>query len=209
MQRLRTLWRRKGHRSLGLMALVAILGAAPTALGAGEQLALEYTFERPQFTQVKIDGIEYERIVMPGCPNAGDIGSPALPARGARILIPFGMEVAKIEARGEKISLGNGYLIEPVAPPARLQSGPASWPAHTPNSAIYASPAPLPASVFEEIGTFGFRGYRILILKLNPVEYVPATGELSYYPNLSVISVHPARAWSHCARSCGRNNVNP
>ena len=121
MQPLPTLWRRKGHHRRSLMVFVAVFLAAPAALGSAERLVLEYTFERPQFTQVKIDGIEYERIVMPGCPNAGDIGSPALPARGARILIPFGMEVARVEARGEKISLGDGHLIEPVAPPTRLR----------------------------------------------------------------------------------------
>ncbi len=169
------------------MVFVAVVLALPATLVAGEQSVLEYGFDRPELTPVKIEGVEYQRIVMPDCSNGGEVGAPSLPAWGARVLILYGMDATNIEVRGEKVSLGSGYLIEPVAPPMPLQGEAGSSAAPTPNPAIYAAAVPVPATVFEEVGTFGFRGYQILILKLNPVEYVPATGELSYYPNLTVV----------------------
>ena len=46
----------------------------------------------------------------------------------------------------------------------------------TPDPAIYEAAGSYPVSAFEEIGTHAFRGYQILFVKLNPVEFVPATG---------------------------------
>jgi len=159
-----------------------------SAQQAAKKTGTDYSFERPEISSVTIGGTQYDRITMPGVPNSGSAGQPALPARGAHILVPSGSEVVGINViRGEKVPLGNGYLIEPVSLPVRLSAGPGAAPPPVPDSVIYASDTPYPDAPFENVSTQAFRGYRTLILKLNPVEYVPATGELSYYPRLTVV----------------------
>ena len=171
------------------MAILACMFIVPgAALATDHQLTLDYSFERPEVTEVTIDGQVYHRLSMPNCPNGGNIGQPALPARGAHVLLPFGSEVVGIEiVPGERVSLGSGHLIEPVGPQFKLSEGPDAIVPPTPDPAIYASDRPFPAASFERVGTHVFRGYQILILKLQPVQYVPAAGELYYYPNLTVI----------------------
>jgi len=175
------------HRDLAALAVLAVL-AAPAASASGTQVSVDYSFERPQITEVTIAGQVYHRISMPDCANGGEVGHPALPACGARILLPSGTTVADLEiVPGERISLGGGYLVEPVGPQFRLSEGPASVTPPRPDPVVYALDSPLPAARFERIGIQAFRGYEILVLKLQPLQYVPASGELYYYPNLTVV----------------------
>ena len=174
---------------VGALVLLAVaLDPVGPAWAADTQLTVDYSFERPQISKVTIGGELYDRITMPGVPNCGNTGEPALPARGARILLPLGTEVSGIElVPGEKVLLGTDYRIEPVARPVKLSADPGSVTLPIPDPAIYASDQAFPGTWFKEIGTHGFRGYRILTLKLQPVQYVPKSGELCYYPRLTVV----------------------
>jgi len=155
--------------------------------GAG-QMTLDYTFDRPQVTTVRIGDTLYHRVILEGATNGGPVGSPALPASGARILLPLGAEVRSVDViAGERVLLGSDLLVEPVGQPYRLMDGPQSAAMPTQDQAIYGSPDVYPGSNFEEIGTQSFRGYQILVLRLQPVGYIPATGELSYSPRLQVV----------------------
>ncbi len=179
-----------GRRLLPL-TLVALaswgLAQSPT-LAADDQLTVEYSFERPQITEVTIERQVYHRISMPDCPNGGEPGHPALPASGARILLPSGTAVASIEiVPGARIRLGGDYLVEPIGTPFKLSEGPDSVTPPERDSAVYALDSALPAARFERVGTYAFRGYELLVLKLQPVQYVPASGELYYYSSLTVV----------------------
>lgn len=173
--------------SILIYALLLIGGSWATA--SAEQISMEYSFERPEITDVLIAGERYHRITMPGNPKSGLIGEPALPAGNARILLPYGTDVASVEiVKGEKISLGKDFYVEPIAPQGKLASEPpAEIPVATPDPVIYESDSPFPSSRFQKVGVQVFRGYRILNLKLSPVEYIPSTGELIYYPDLTVV----------------------
>ena len=171
-------------RLLSVSALLMML--SPTA-EAG-QLTLNYTFDCPQVTTVRIGDTEYHRVIMEGATNGGPVGSPALPASGARILLPLGAEVTSVEVIAEeRVLLGSDLLVEPVGQPYRLMDGPQSAAMPTPDPAIYGSAEMYPGVSFEEIGAQSFRGYQILVLRLQPVGYVPSTGELSYNPSLQVV----------------------
>ena len=174
-------------RSCRVLVYVVVWGSLASS-SVAEQLTTDYSFDRPRISAVTIDGQRYDRVSMPGCPNGGNAGQPALPARGAHILLPPGTDVSSIEiVRGERISLGEGYYVEPVPRPVRLSAGPGAASPPVPDSAIYASDRAFPGKEFKEIGTHRFRGYGILVLKLQPVQYVPTSGELYYYPRLTVI----------------------
>ena len=171
-----------------MLAVAACMILAPLAAVAAEQtLSLTYAFERPELVEITIDGQVYHRIAMPDCTNGGTAGQPALPATGAKILLPAGTSAQQVTiVPGERVFLGN-YTIEPIGPYYKLSEGPESVCAPMPDPIAYASTTPLPAERFESIGTQSFRGYDILVLKLQPVEYIPATGELYYYTNLTVV----------------------
>ncbi|UCD75714.1 MAG: hypothetical protein JSV91_02130 [Phycisphaerales bacterium] len=180
----------RSRSNVWAVALPAVLAAAltvPVARAGAEELTLQYDFQRPEVSPVLIAGQIYDRVEMIGCANGGVPGQPSLPACGAQILLPFGAEVESIEVTAErKISLGDGFFIEPAPRPVPvLQQRSAPVPP-TPDPAIYQLHTPVPETAFEEIGTSAFRGYRILTLKLQPVSYVPASGELSYCPKLIV-----------------------
>lgn len=55
-----------------------------------------------------------------------------------------------------------------------------------PEDEPYQCSGVFPGNLFDTIGTYGFRGYQILYITLNPVQYIPLTGELFYYPEMTV-----------------------
>ncbi|MFH1748451.1 MAG: C25 family cysteine peptidase, partial [Planctomycetota bacterium] len=168
--------------------LCCAVNLAGVVEGATPGVTVDYTFDRPEVVTITIGGDTYHRISMPGCPNGGQIGHPALPATGAQILLPAGSAVASIEILpGERVLVGTDYLIEPVSQPVKLSDGPEAVVPPTPDPLVYGLDQAFPPERYEEIGTFGFRGYQILHLLLSPVEYVPGTGELYYYPRLTVV----------------------
>jgi len=172
------------------IVLAIVLMCVSESMAAGTSLTVEYSFESPRITEIAIGADTYHRLVMKDAPAAGNPGQPALPARGARILLPPGTEVESVEiVTGAKTFLGRDYLVEPVGQPYPLSADPAEIRLPVPDASIYQSAAVFPAQRYESAGTQSFRGYRILILKLQPVEYVPAEGELYFYSRLTV-TVH-------------------
>ncbi len=177
-----------------LLALTCLVTAS--GLAADRTIETEYEFQNPQISTITIDGEVYDRFAINGAPNSGRVGEPSLPTAPANILLPHGTKVASVEiVTGEQISLGSDFYVEPIAPQAKLYERDNLLPQDiqyaTPNAAIYNADAPFPGTRHEKIGTFGFRGYQILTLKLQPVEFVPSTGEVYYYKNMRVI-VHLA-----------------
>ena len=173
--------------SFGVVACtLALAWSGAAAAAVDQQISVEYAFDRPVLSTVTIDGVEYDRITIAECSNGGNAGQPALPSSGAKILLPLGTEVVSVEVSGVPVSLGSDFFVEPAGHPVRLSDGPEAAVAPTPNPAIYEAHTPYPANAVDEVGTQSFRGYQILVLKLNPVVYVPASGELSYYSSLTV-----------------------
>ncbi|MFH2054926.1 MAG: C25 family cysteine peptidase [bacterium] len=165
------------------LVLMLILATSATA----GQITMQYDFEQPRLEQVKIEGTTYHRLDMYNAPNCGKIGEPALPAQGAQILLPYGAEITSIAILpGEKVYLGD-YLLAPVPPQVKLSETPTEPVVAKPNEEIYKSDQPFPGHFFEDIGVQVFRGYAISVLRLQPVQWTPATGELYYYPRLTVI----------------------
>ncbi|MCK4656535.1 MAG: hypothetical protein KAT85_05865, partial [candidate division Zixibacteria bacterium] len=174
-------------RQLALIVASLLMLASSSAFASG-QVTMEYTFDRPEVSKVRIGDTDYDRIAMPGCPNAGNVSEPALPATGAQILLPYGTEIESIEiVAEERIQIGSGYLIEPNAEQAKLTSAPIEPILPVPDPEIYGSDQPFPGESYQNVGVQEFRGYRMLILKLQPVQYIPTSGELYYCPDLTVI----------------------
>jgi len=153
---------------------------------SADQFSVKYSFGIPVLENVEIGDTIYDKVILQDAPFSGNAGEPRLPMRGAYILIPQGKKVNDITVtHGERICLGSGFNVEPVGVPFSLSLSD-SVPLPAPDETIYSSYDMFPGKLFTEVSMYGFRGYDILVLRLHPVQYVPATGDLYYYPELTV-----------------------
>lgn len=171
------------------VAIFFLLIHFPVTIGSeydANAITIDYTFEKPIMTKTQIDGISYDIVSIPGISNVADPGEPSLPVKGAYILLPPNTTVKKIEIHlGQLSSIGEGYNIIPGCYPVPLFMRETAKPP-VPNEEIYGLTELFPGKSYSSIGIYYFRGYAILVLSLYPVQYIPATGELFYYSNITV-----------------------
>ncbi|MBN1281244.1 MAG: choice-of-anchor D domain-containing protein [Candidatus Thermoplasmatota archaeon] len=153
------------------------------------QLSTTQHFSLPRFEKTTIDDIDYDSILIEDTQPSGNAGEPRLPTRGVSLLLPQGCTVKDITImRSNKQHLGSGYLIQPVSEQVPL-SAIESVPHPVPNEHIYASTKVFPADIVTQVGIFSYRGYQLVALNIHPVQYIPASGDLSYFTDLE-ITVH-------------------
>ncbi len=144
---------------------------------------LRYVFEEPV---VGKHGV-FESVTVSGTHRYGAPGYPVLPFKTARILIPHGEKIVDVEvAAGQEIAVGKGFKVEPGQKPISLCSkDPVEF--TPPDEKVYSSHNEFPQDLFsKDYRVQEKRGYSILIVNLFPVRYVPATGRLSYFRDLTL-----------------------
>lgn len=172
--------------SIGIISIFLISTFSVFVVGEEQkntnQIILNYSFETPIITD-----IVYHQVKIEGAPCGGNSGEPNLPTKGVYILIPQGERVKSITVvYDDKTYLGEGYLVEPIGQPIPLSDiDTSNFP--VPDKTIYSSKEQFPGKLFTEVGISNFKGYKILILKLHPVQYIPSSGELYFYPDLTVL----------------------
>jgi len=147
------------------------------------QISMTYSFESPVIEEIMIDNDAYTRITIEGLTASGNCGNPRLPSDGAYILLPQGTSLDFITVNSESNYLGSGFKVEPIGEMIPISKTSLTT-LQVPDEAIYSSVEMFPGKLFEEIGVYSFRGYDILVLKLHPVQYIPATGELYFYKDI-------------------------
>jgi len=166
-----------------LIAGVLILALAGVPAPAGAEV-ISQTYAFPEPTVETVDGYAYVRIE--GLTEAADPGEPLLPVEGAKILLPPGEEVVDIQVIPGTIEILEGT--HRVAP-GQMQY-PLSLPRPEmvtgPDPGIYESAAAYPPEVAVHVTTERLRGYDIAFIRLHPVRYTPATGELAFYRRVEV-----------------------
>ncbi|MBI4723107.1 MAG: hypothetical protein HY769_08985 [Candidatus Stahlbacteria bacterium] len=164
-------------------------------------LQINYQFEAPQIEKIEVRpsrrvGIsaplqqeEYHRISMLGTISYGRPGSPVMPIKAAKILLPVNEEIAEIEviANGKTILEGT-YKIEPGQLQVPISDHPTISPSDyiMPDTLIYNSTAAYPGNLYARAGTYSLCGYKIAHIYLYPIEYIPVTGQLAYYKELEI-----------------------
>ena len=145
---------------------------------------LVYTFTEPRLETIVLNDVIYDKIIIDGTINYGSPNEPSLPIKGAAILIPPNTKVSEIiVTAGEKIGLGQGFNIIPAGSPCPIADEKKESISQGKGTLLEN---PFPGTLFTEVETYFFRGYGILILQLHPVHYIPATGEVYYYKDLTV-----------------------
>jgi len=127
----------------------------------------------------------FGRLLVPGKPN--------LPSKIFAIAIPPGAEVAEVTFDlGEGILLPGTYEISPVPLPRVIgQEDPLLYQRDRQTyeenfNSVYGSDEPYPALVGEVVRTAGFRKYNLVDVRVTPVIYRPISGQLTYYPEVTV-----------------------
>lgn len=174
------------------LLIVAAFGAVCTAQEShARELIVQKHFRAPEITNI----CSSSRIDMEGLANGGPVGAPSLPIQPVHILLPYRTASHRVTiVRGEKIRVPGTYRVQTVQRSFPLGKPQRARPT-APDSSIYSSAAPYPDSPFSEVGVQSKKGYEMLIVRLHPVEYVPAEGTLCYYKDLTVmVSTDEARS---------------
>jgi len=153
-------------------------------------LQYEFEFEKPEIVELSLFGEQYTKINLKGTNNIGKVsGEPSLPVCFMKILLPAKKVVKSINANGEPINLeSNIDLIEqPILPHQNpIPIGHEQPQVIEKNNQIYLSSVKYPQNIFQEQSIGYSRGYSILTVAFNPVQYSPANGKLWYYPKITL-----------------------
>lgn len=154
--------------------------------GGNDSLQIAYQFKQPIISQVEVFKRPFKKVIIQATRQLEREGEPVLPIKFAAILLPYGKEAGKVTViPGKKVAIEGSYTIEPGQRPVPLdrEFKPEYVP---PRPETYNSLKPFPEGHIFKAQTVVKRGYRILIVSLSPVSYIPKTGKIAYYRDLTV-----------------------
>lgn len=149
-----------------------------------DELRLTYSFPSPSVQRRAATG--YDVVHVSGLKMESLPGKPLMPVRTAMVLVPAGKEVAEVRVvAGPKRVLGH-FKLEPGAKPVPLTLG--TRPSKLlPDAKIYGSDTPYPAQPLGKTTVQRKSGCPMVVANLYPVEYLPKSGQVSYYKDLTLI----------------------
>ncbi|RJP76289.1 MAG: hypothetical protein C4524_10350 [Candidatus Zixiibacteriota bacterium] len=163
--------------------LVLCLLLSPLALPAGAAVITHtYSFDAPTVELLQGQTV----VILDGATTWGRVGAPLLPQAPIQLLLPPGEEAVSIEVRtAAPVSLGDGYRVSHRTAPYPLSQGSPSQPT-PPDPAIYGRDDPYPAVAAGDLQTQFYAGHGLAYAAAFPVVYRPVSGELAYYPTITV-----------------------
>ncbi|MCK5564437.1 MAG: right-handed parallel beta-helix repeat-containing protein [Planctomycetes bacterium] len=157
-------------------------GIAPKEVSSDNKIILDYEFEAPSTSK----DVQYDIVGIDGLADFSKVGAPVVPVQNATILIPYGKKVSKIEAvASESVNLDGSYLLRPGQKPVPRSLIAEAVPTK-PDPKYYSSKQAWPGKYIKKVTTQNQRGYKLLILNLFPVQYVPSEGKVSYIRKLKL-----------------------
>jgi hypothetical protein len=181
----------KGYKVGGIILVLLIASCSAVAVGQSTNdaqiITKTFTFSTPSIQQITINNNVYDQVIMANAESTSNPGEPNLPSYGVSLLLPQGSTSVDVSVQpGHEVLLGSGYTIDPIEPQVTLEELDTTPAKGIKDSIIYSSNDLFPKTLFTVIGTYNFRGYHLLILQLHPVSYRPASGELTYYEDMTV-----------------------
>ena len=189
---------------LCFVALATGISCQQSPASSAEPISITYDFAEPLLGKgsevlpqkgAAPVALDYVSVIIEDLPEWTEPGSPVLPFKTAEILLPYGFDVAEVTVTpGNEILLPGSHMVEPGQQAAPLNvDGPLE--PTPPNPDVYDSSDPFPGGLYSDSMVQSRAGYRILLVNLHPVEYIPALGQLSYYESLTVeVTLKPATA---------------
>jgi hypothetical protein len=156
-------------------------------------LRYTFSFEEPQLDEMEIFNRSFTSVQMPGCMAIGrSVGAPNIPVKFVKLLLPPGSEVVDVDVTGvltDVTTRGFDLKEKPVVPhqkPVPIVEELPPKDSASLDENIYHAPDFYPSEIFKNQGVGYCRGYEILTIALNPINYRPALGQMYYYPELTV-----------------------
>ncbi len=143
--------------------------------------------------EVKVEGVKYHRLSIPGHATLRDVGKPELPLLGQTVEVPYGVHFDIEIVKTKSISL-HCYNVYPVQE-QEIRPGefdgvtfPQKQKPFVRDTAVYLANANYPAELAtieaEDVGII--RGHRLVFLKVNPIQYKPLTRRMTAFSNIEV-----------------------
>ena len=133
----------------------------------------------------EVEGVTYHVFSMPRKSNRLEIGKPNLPIIGQLIEVPYGVSFTTEVVEALTISL-DYYNVIPAQMPEPEQEY--DWKKFVIDKKLYRTDATFPERpaeiTTEDIGVI--RGHRLVFLKVNPIQYNPATRETTAFRRIEV-----------------------
>jgi hypothetical protein len=147
--------------------------------------ALSFKFEFPP-PQIEEEG-EFHLLSFWGCRSiASKPGDPIMPVKAVNFLLPCGEMIRKIEIKvGEEVILPGFHKLKPGDLKVPIGSA-EPFSAPSPNPVIYGTDEPYPGRRDKLIAIQSLYGFKIALLNLFPVKYLPVSGRLSYFPKIEM-----------------------
>ena len=158
-----------------IFVLVLMLSLSiPTAFSANDDFAVDYTFD-----YLLVDG----QWVMEDTFFQNIEGEPMIPYYPATILLPQGADVKDVKVKTSAPLVQKGFEIPWGQPPCTFSDEPVKVGR---NEAIYGSDNLYPNKLFDIVSVDSFKGFQILTVNLFPLQYMPKSGTVKFYENMTV-----------------------
>jgi len=155
-----------------------------------DNLSYTFLFEEPSLAIIDANNQDYALVEMTGCMAIGkDTGKPMMPVKPLSLLIPPMKTVSNIQVHGTSVEVdldGFNLVEKPVFPyqnPVPFGITPSSFEV---DNSVYSADAYYPGVLRDDYHIGYSRGYAILDVTLNPLQYSPVDGKLEYYPEMTV-----------------------
>ena len=154
-----------------------------------ENIYLNYQFNKPFYSTVKIFNDEFARLQLEELPLSGNEGEPRIPVKPLRILLPESTTVEKITVETSEASLLEITDLNSIELGGKTHSLNQQDLNLQDKSIIplFDENQLYPPYQYENLGIQYFRGYAILHINLYPVQYLGKTNTLYYYNEISVV----------------------
>lgn len=178
-----------------------ITGLIPEVEKLEVSSVLEYTYEfsavhpveREDGTVLSIEGLDLCNLP----------GEPRIPRKSAMILLPSDKGIASVEVVSNygfslpyRVHIAHGQQPVPLS-----YSGPII--STEPDPEIYTSNDPYPGIFYKIVSVQHLHGFKILTVNLYPVQWIPKTGEVHYYPKLDIqVTLKPSSVPSDSVGLC-------
>ncbi|MEW6199032.1 MAG: C25 family cysteine peptidase [Planctomycetota bacterium] len=154
--------------------------------GATFQVRYVATFSPDELEFGELSG--YDTIALAEGGVLNDVGKPMLPTAIVRIALPDGMAVKGVRVTGAKaIPLPGEYFVYPAQPPRRVSDPAGDNDFVGPNRAVYASARAYPARTVEFTQQSDLAGQSFAVLRVCPVQYVPAARRLILNTSIQIV----------------------
>ena len=121
----------------------------------------------------------YQQISLEGCLPIGQVGEPTLPWQSVSLILPQGQEAVSMQVEfSDFVEMEGDYLIYPYQKPRPYSSDEVI--PFTKDATLYRSSDAYPAQRFGSTSTQYLNGVAFAFGGFTPMQYIPATGKVSY-----------------------------